>query len=607
MSLSSGKTVTDLAIEAEEKLRTGISQGNATDFIIGFHEYEKAILHYEGVGKINESRKLLARLEKILGVVVDRGDPEAPYYSKLGPFYILYARHYQARILEMLNLDLTGATASRVAALDFALGVEWIEQILNIMVNLLIEGYVEHCIRYLKFTKEREEELIEELKKQISESQSSKGWLSKKLDPDKASNEIYKAFLELLGIMIDRYNKGASFMKDGISLLRKLKQASDTNLDYLDNRFMALESYIRATHRDEVNNAQVSHVKSRIVPYTIMDDPNIQKLEDLLKKFLKSKKLELDVSVGEIPILGANPAGSPHLSVIGQTGVGKTTLTKHIIKENIRAQNTAVIVFDHHFEYSDIADHIVQIGGEKKLETTIYFGVEEIGDTFKQAQQFIQDQQKLFSSEGSKAEDLANKIKEYEEQTRPTISRFVIDTIEGLVAKEQESVLPIKSGEIIAMWIVMDDAYIATTIVSTIIKYVLQMAIHEQLPPKTIMVTEEAQRLSGDQWVRNVTSEGRKFGLYLISISQVPEFDPWVVSNSELALFRLRRIDENSQVYNLFSDSARMLVSQLETGEYLNYHKDKRNWFLSYNPESLSAIHAKETLENKVNQLTRIV
>ncbi|MHA2091152.1 MAG: hypothetical protein ACW98K_09860, partial [Candidatus Kariarchaeaceae archaeon] len=80
-------SMTDRALEAEEKLRNGISQGNATDFISGFIEYERAILYYEGVGKVKESRKLLSRLEKILGVVIDRGDPEAPYYSKLGPFF----------------------------------------------------------------------------------------------------------------------------------------------------------------------------------------------------------------------------------------------------------------------------------------------------------------------------------------------------------------------------------------------------------------------------------------------------------------------------------------------------------------------------------------
>ncbi|MFV2014848.1 MAG: hypothetical protein ACC656_05445, partial [Candidatus Heimdallarchaeota archaeon] len=259
------------------------------------------------------------------------------------------------------------------------------------------------------------------------------------------------------------------------------------------------------------------------------------------------------------------------------------------------------------FEYADIADHIIQIGGEKTPEATRFYPVEEIGDTFKQAQQFIQDQQKVFSAEGAKAEDLVAKIQEYEERTRPTITRFVVDTVEALLLKEEENVIPIKSGEIVVFWIIMDDAWVTTTCVSTVIKYVLQMAIKETLPGKTLMVTEEAQRLSGNQWVRNVTSEGRKFGLNLISISQVPEFDPWVVANSELALFRIRRMEKDSPVASLFSDGAREMVPHLETGEYLNYHRDTRAWYLSFNPEALSPIHARETITKKLDQLRELI
>jgi hypothetical protein len=599
--------MTDRALEAEEKLRNGISQGNATDFISGFIEYERAILYYEGVGKVKESRKLLSRLEKILGVVIDRGDPEAPYYSKLGPFFILYARHFQARILEMLNIDLTGATASRVAALDFAIGVEWIEQVLNIMVDLLIEGYVEHCLRYLKFTKDKGVELIEEIAQQIEETQEGASWWSKKQDPEKTAEVIYNSFLHLLGIMVERYNKATSFLSDGLAVLSKLKTAVNSDFEYLDQRLMALEANIRASQADEVNRPTESHVRSKIIPHTIMDDPNFRHLEELLDGFIKKKGLSLNVAVGKIPILGANPAGSPHLSVIGQTGVGKTTLTKHILKENVRVQNASVIVFDHHFEYADLADHIIQIGGEKRPEATKYFGVEEIGETFREAQKFIQDQQRVFSAEGARPEDLAAKIQEYEDQTRPTVTRFIIDTVEGILNREEKSLVPINSGEITIYWIVMDDAWVATTIVSTVIKHVLQMAIHERLPPKSIMVTEEAQRLSGDTWVRNVSSEGRKFGLYLVSISQVPEFDPWIVSNSELALFRLRRMETESAIAELFTNDAKMMMTQLETGEYLTYHRDKRTWALSYNPESLSPIHAKETISAKAQQLESII
>ncbi len=596
-----------MAIKAEEALKSAISDGNASRFIRGYFDYEKAILYYEGVGKTKESTKLLQRLEKIFEIVITKGNPDAPYYDKLGPFFILYARHFSARILEMLNIDLRAATANRVAALDFAIGVEWIEQVLNIMIDLLIEDYIDHCLRYLKFTKDKKEQLIEELSIQIGETHTKSSFWQRKQSAEKAAAEIYSSFLRLLGLMIEKYNKGEGFLKEGLKVLRMLKVSAEADLEYLDQRMMALEAKIRSNVREEINDSTISHVPSKIVPHTIIDDPQIPVLQDLLKSFVKKKGMDLDVRIAQIPILGANPAGSPHLAILGQTGVGKTTLTKQILKENVRAQDCAAIVFDHHFEYADIADSIVQIGGTRRDETSVYFDVEQIGDTFRSAQKFIQNQQEVFSRAGADPSELAEKIKKYESDTRPTINKFIIDTIEGLIDKEESSVLPIKSGEIVVFWIVMDDAQIATTIVSTFIKYILQMAIHERLPHKTIMVTEEAQRLANDEWVRNVTSEGRKFGLFLIAISQVAEFDPWIVSNSELSVFKLRKIDPQGPISDIFTPEAKLMIPNLDVGEYLTYYRDKRSWVLSYNPESLTPIHAKNMIAKKISRLQDIL
>ncbi len=601
------KSVTELAITAEETLKNAINQGSVTDYIKGYYDYEKAILYYEGVGKSKEALKLLERLETILQIVIDNGQPDAPYYDKLGPFFILYSRHFKARILEQLNIDLREATASRVAALDFALGLEWIEQVINIMIDLLIEDYLDHCLRYLKFTTEKKETLIDEIAIQIKEFETKKFFWQRKKDPRKTAESIYNSFLLLLGMMVDRYNKGQSLLSDGLKILRELKQVTKADLEYIDQRLMALEAKIRSTKAEEIDDANVSHVESQIIPHTLLDNPKLEELKELLRKFVKNKGLDFDVAVGTIPVLGANPAGSPHYAIIGQTGVGKTTLTKQILKENIRIQDCAVIVFDHHFEYADIADNIIQIGGERREEATAYFGVEEIGDTFKKASQFIQEQQSMFAKEGSDPAQLATKIKQYEAETRPTINKFIIETIEGLIDKEYQSVFPIYPGEITIFWVVMDEADIATLIVSTFIKHILHGAINEELPSRTILVTEEAQRLSDDKWIRNVASEGRKFGLFLISISQSPEFNPWVVSNSQIAVFRLRKINTDSAISDIFTPDAKAMIPNLEIGEYLSYHRDKRGWMLSYNPEALSPIHAQRTLEMKIEQLKEIM
>lgn len=597
------------AVDAEEMLKEAIANGNPANFIKGYQNYEEVILYFEGVGKEKDAKRLLGRLEKILQVVIDKGDPEAPYFSKLGPFFILYSYHFKAKILESLNLDLGEAVKSRVGALDYAIGVEWIEQVLNIMVDLLIEGYVDFCLRYLKFTKNKKDELIEEIVEQIIEYAEGDKFhkKKKKFDARQVGVDIYESFLHLLGLMVERYNEGTQFLNDGLGVMRNLRRYADVDFEYLDRRLMALEAHIRGFSQDVVDTSDQSHVKSRIIPHTIMDSPDLGDLEDLMKKYVKKSNLDIPVSIGEIPILGANPAGSPHLAVIGQTGVGKTTLTKQVLKENKRVQGATVFVFDHHLEYGDIADQIIQIGGEQQPESTAYFSVEEIDAIYMQAQEFIRNQQVVFSQEGTSPEDLAEKMRTIEEDTRPGVIKFVIDTIESLLDKEEKTLLPVDSGDTIVFWIFSEEPYISTTVVSTMLKHILHMAIQNKIKEKAIIVTEEAQRLAHDEWIKNLTSEGRKFGLFLVAISQVPEFNPWVVANSELAMFKLKRkFDPDSDLEHLFPEKIKSFIPTLETGEYLSYHRDLRSWVFSFNPESLSPVHAEKTLKNKINQLKSI-
>jgi len=608
--LSEHKTYEERAYESEEVLKKAIADGDVSNFLDGYDAYERVILHFEGVGKKKEARVLLERLQKIFDVVIQKGDPEGEYYTKLGPWFILFAYHFKAKILEALNIDLLNAVKSRVGALDYALGVEWIEQVLNIMIDLLIEGYLDVSLRYLKFTKNKKEDLINEIVEQIIDYDESGKFHRKKKKSDirKIGENIYNSFLHLLGLMIERNNEGSAFLDDGLRVLSDLKKYADVSFDYLEARLMALEAHIRGYQLDTIDTSEQSHVQSRIIPHTILDSPDVKTLEKLMNAYVKRNDLDIPVSLETVPILGANPAGSPHLSVVGQTGVGKTTLTKQILKENKRVHGATIFIFDHHLEYADMADQIIQIGGEEKEEASLFFGVEEIDAIYSQSQEFIRSQQVTFSKDDFSADDLANKMKLVEEETRPGVIKFVEDTIESLLDSEEETILPVNSGETIVYWIVSEEPYISTKIISTIIKRVLQMAIQNKIKDKTILVTEEAQRLKGDQWIRNLTSEGRKFGLFLISISQVPEFDPWVVSNSEVILFKLRRrFSNNSDLDHLFNDKLRTIIPNLDVGEYLSYHRDLRTWVFSFNPESLSPIHAKNTLTAKIEQLRKLV
>ncbi len=93
----------------------------------------------------------------------------------------------------------------------------------------------------------------------------------------------------------------------------------------------------------------------------------------------------------------------------------------------------------------------------------------------------------------------------------------------------------------------------------------------------------------------------------MTSVTQSFEFNKSVLNNSELIIFKSHKIDKDSQVYDLFTDNAKILLSELEVGEYLSYNRDKKRWVLSYNLRSLTALHAKTTIKNKIKRLEKLI
>jgi len=57
---------------------------------------------------------------------------------------------------------------------------------------------------------------------------------------------------------------------------------------------------------------------------------------------------------------------SPHLSVVGMTGAGKTTLVKLLLEQAVR-RGLGVVVFDVHGEYDDLAQRLGGVAGPPKI------------------------------------------------------------------------------------------------------------------------------------------------------------------------------------------------------------------------------------------------
>lgn len=599
------KSMLELSISADENLRSSIESANFANFIKSYDSYEEVIHYFEGIGKHTESREFLSRLLTILNQLVESKDEDAKKYDKFGNEFVVFAHHFKAKILETLDLDLDIALSERKNAFEKTTGIYKLEQLSYFMINLIITDNFILLASMLSHLEKSKEDYLDSLYDEICDFQDYSDWLDKKLDPEKIAEQIYDNFAVLLASLADLSNEIKSISKKARKSISNLENFSSIDYSYLKSRINSVEAKIISETVDDVNEINDSHVKSKVIPYTTLIDTNINEVENLLEKFVKKKKLNFEVSVSSVPIVGANPANSPHLAIIGQTGSGKTTLTKQIIKENIRVHDASIIVFDHHHEYSDIADKIIQIGGSKKDDAFKYYELNDIKLALQNTRKFMDDQNESHFINNDN-QDMSSKDYYSPELAIERICSFTEDVVDKIVQTDKNNIMPIKKGEILVYQINMDNDKINQRIIAFFMKKILDLAKHKALPNKTIIVPEEAQKISNTSF-EDIASEGRKFGLYLTSVTQSFEFNKSVLNNSELIIFKSHKIDKDSQVYDLFTDNAKILLSELEVGEYLSYNRDKKRWVLSYNPESLTALHAKTTIKNKIKRLEKLI
>ena len=269
---------------------------------------------------------------------------------------------------------------------------------------------------------------------------------------------------------------------------------------------------------------------------------------------------------GNIHILGETLAGSPHLALIGQTGSGKTTYCKHVILKNKIVHNACIVVFDRHWEYKDVADKVVQFGETRKEDVDFFIPIGEIMSTFSLAE---------FGEGGTGI------IAEALQHSGLIMTRQRIDELIESYFKE---IFDLEEGKVISIWLDSPNKIINDLIASIIIKKLMLLSTSGRTPSRTIIVNEEAQRLKNNEWVRTVSSEGRKFGLFLISISQRPDFDEWIIGNSILAIFKLLPKDIEKIIGEILRKEYKKIIYELKVGEYLSFDEKDRVWYICYVP-----------------------
>ena len=252
-----------------------------------------------------------------------------------------------------------------------------------------------------------------------------------------------------------------------------------------------------------------------------------------------------------IPKVGAAGFGmqAVHIALIGKTGSGKTTYTKRLIKEN--AMTTLII--DRHWEYGDIADKIVQFSSIKKEGADVFISTDNTMLNFRVTE--LDYNKGLFITK---------------------------DSITKEISDNADDIFPKKEGEVIAYWLDSPSRIVNDLIAGEIVKNIMESAFNKTLPGRTMLVNEEAHRLSGNEWIRSIAAEGRKFDVFLVSTSQTPLWDPMVLGNSDLLIFRLLPRDVDKLVGRVLEKSHKKLIYDLKVGEFLTRSSEVDTWFIGY-------------------------
>ena len=252
-----------------------------------------------------------------------------------------------------------------------------------------------------------------------------------------------------------------------------------------------------------------------------------------------------------IPKIGDTGFGmqAVHIALIGKTGSGKTTYTKRLIKHN----NMTTLIIDRHWEYADIADKVVQFSSIKKEGADVFISTDNTMLNFRVTE--LDYNKGLFITK---------------------------DSITKEISDNADDIFPKKEGEVIVYWLDSPSRIVNDLIAGEIVKHIMESAFNKTLPGRTVLVNEEAHRLSGNEWIRSIAAEGRKFDVFLISTSQTPMWDPMVLGNSDLLIFRLLPRDVDKLVGRVLEKSHKKLIYDLRVGEFLTRSSEVDTWFIGY-------------------------
>jgi Cdc6-like AAA superfamily ATPase len=321
---------------------------------------------------------------------------------------------------------------------------------------------------------------------------------------------------------------------------------------------------------------------------------------------------------------------SPHLSIIGMTGAGKTTLVKILVEDAIK-RGLNVVIFDVHGEYGDLAQklggyagppilplceltdqELLAITGLLRVQSPIrmmrylrFFvkafcamadkiDLKDVQAALQKAAEAmmmldtINPNVKTLDGRDSLLAEFANSLKE-------TAGGVVYNALKEIVRKDEERVaaammyllwaasasrVALRGGDLPPLYVVnlfeSKELFMTSDVTIGLMSYMIRYLVERR--QKAVVVVEEAAKLMADETMSRVIylalAQTRKFGLILLLVSQKPgEY----VANTRIVAGRVRNSSWARELASIApqmpTDVARLLP-QLRRGEFIYVDDD---------------------------------
>jgi Cdc6-like AAA superfamily ATPase len=331
---------------------------------------------------------------------------------------------------------------------------------------------------------------------------------------------------------------------------------------------------------------------------------------------------------GEVDLLQYSV--SPHLSVIGMTGAGKTTLVKMLIEDAVK-RGINVVVFDVHGEYGDLAQRLggyagppilplCELSDQELLAVTgllrvqspirmmrylrffvrafcnmadkidvqdIYFALQKAAEAMMMLDS-INPNVKTLDGRDSLMAEFANSLKE-------TAGGVVYNALKEIVRKDEERIAAavmylmwaasasrtaLRGGDLPPLYVVnlfeSKELFMTSDVTVGLMSYIIRYLVERR--QKAVVVVEEAAKLMADEAMSRVIylalAQTRKFGVRMVLVSQKPgEY----VANTRIIAGRVRNsawARELASIAPQMPTDAARLLPQLRRGEFIYVDDD---------------------------------